>query len=406
MFNLVILDDIKFPVTFQCSVYVRECYIRLFDVFLTRLPLMNLGGTAIRFTGTPGVGKSYFLLYMLNELLRRKKSVFVTKDDCTFLFKVEGDSFVVETDPDALFIAERDRDIIHLCDPLQGMAFGKWFKYTVLFVSPSKKWLGSYSSTEVDNFIVPPWDEPEVKQCCDALYGGYSEVHEKRFKLWGGCLWAILYENLQEVYAKQLQLFLNSPVLLHRVKHPCSFEDFQWLLFRWPNNHYREEHFDFPSSYVKKRVGEAIRALEPDIMIKDMTDSTLLGSIYEYFVRKSYLAVGQSIKIGDEDIVITGHTYFTSQKIFDSVTPGTLYIPMEPNKKSVNFACPPFLFQCTIATTPKRSDVEKFISQFPHVTEWKMCFIVPKQRKSVEHKVVQPMASVTNLVFDFNSVNV
>ena len=79
---------------------------------------------------------------------------------------------------------------------------------------------------------------------------------------------------------------------------------------------------------------------------------------------------------------------------------------MEPNKKGVDFACPPFLFQCTIAATPKRSDVEIFISQFPHVTEWKMCFIVPKQRKSVEHKVVQPMASVTNLVFDFNSVNV
>ena len=63
---------------------------------------------AIRFTGTPGVGKSYFLFFVLYKLLQLQKTVFVTLGKRMYLFKFEDGDIVVDEDV---------QPIIHLCDP-------------------------------------------------------------------------------------------------------------------------------------------------------------------------------------------------------------------------------------------------------------------------------------------------
>ena len=85
------------------------------------------------------------------------------------------------------------------------------------------------------------------------------------------------------------------------------------------------------------------------MMITIGVDNVLLGSIYEYFVRKDYLGVGKAIMVDGQEYSIQQHIYFSSNDTFSSVSDGALYIPLEPNKKGVDFVMPPILFQVTIS---------------------------------------------------------
>lgn len=205
--------------------------------------------------------------------------------------------------------------------------------------------------------------------------------------------------------------FLSANALIDRIKQIGSSalphhligdlnEEYQWLLFRRTDEQYKVEYFDFPSDYIKGEVCEKLRNLEPDIMEKFTTDNIAIGRMYKFYVRKYYLGAGKNIMNDDKDYYIQKHVFFTSKQVFGTIALSTLYVPMERNKEGFDFVYPPFLFQCTHQATAKNSNVEKVEKQFPQVKNWKMCFIVPTQRKNVNHKVKQGIPSI-NLVFDF-----
>ena len=57
-----------FPVIKQNALFVRKCYHELYDI-ITKLPIAGVPDLRILLTGTPGIGKSTFLIYFIIRYL-------------------------------------------------------------------------------------------------------------------------------------------------------------------------------------------------------------------------------------------------------------------------------------------------------------------------------------------------
>ena len=261
-----------------------------------------------------------------------------------------------------------DDDIIHLCDPSKNFDF----------VSPSKQRFQPYGKEEVVTFYVLPWTLEEVTLCCTKLYHGFSDTHKSLYDKWGGCIRRIISSPMfRHVYDDTLLQFLQTNRLIDAMKqlgddqlaYDLNKAD-QWAIHRWPlvdyngKVNYEKCTLDFPSSYVKTKVADRLRSLGPDMMAKLGSDNILLGNIYEHEVRKDFLQAGHTVEVGDKCYRIGQHMAFTTSEIFPDPAANTLYIPLEPNKKGIDFVMPPLMFQSTISASPRCIDVMK---QFPNV---------------------------------------
>jgi hypothetical protein len=118
------------------KVFVRECYRSFFDSFVKELK--NECGFNAMVTGNPGVGKSYFYLYVIYrflwepELIGRRRLLINSGDDFLLL---ESDLFI-RVIPDTRL--RMDPTILRLIDgrTAPGQLTG-WAATTILFASPS-----------------------------------------------------------------------------------------------------------------------------------------------------------------------------------------------------------------------------------------------------------------------------
>ena len=70
------MDDktFKFPVINQKALFVRKCYHELYEI-VTKPPITVTRPVRILLTGTPGIGKSTFLVYFIIRHLYDQRSV-------------------------------------------------------------------------------------------------------------------------------------------------------------------------------------------------------------------------------------------------------------------------------------------------------------------------------------------
>lgn len=77
--------------------------------------------------------------------------------------------------------------------------------------------------------------------------------------------------------------------------------------------------------------------------------------------------------------------YFVNREKIHSGNPNTLYIPLEPNKTSVDCVMPLWLFQITINKKHKPLPLHEVIDQFkpkkPQKQKWKLCIIMLNKKK-------------------------
>eukprot|EP00475_Leptophrys_vorax_P035074 TRINITY_DN5741_c0_g1_i13.p1 TRINITY_DN5741_c0_g1~~TRINITY_DN5741_c0_g1_i13.p1 ORF type:complete len:479 (+),score=108.97 TRINITY_DN5741_c0_g1_i13:421-1857(+) len=147
------------------KVYVRRCYVALFEELVK---LIQEGRFNAMITGNPGIGKSYFYLYVIfrfikePSLLGNWKLVINSGDDFHIL---NGSTFEV-VHPDHIRL---DENILRLVDgkTSPGQLTG-WDGSTILFATPSNTYLENKPSHLMKNyesyyFFMPVWDEDELK---------------------------------------------------------------------------------------------------------------------------------------------------------------------------------------------------------------------------------------------------
>ena len=193
----------RIPSTKQNRIFIRESYKKMTEIIMTP-PHDPLDIPKFTITGTPGLGKSLFLVYLLYELVQRRKRVLFVYDLRTIFFDGSGGVFSLGHGlppvEDAKFW---NRDLWVLFD-------AKWkakilleeYNPTlcsfVISTSPRTNLLNDYnkSSPTPITFFMPLWTEPELEKIASLFPEAAGIWHDRLVKLGG--VPRIVLEKLEE----------------------------------------------------------------------------------------------------------------------------------------------------------------------------------------------------------------
>ena len=379
-------------------VYVRKAYIDLFKIICDQFDFLETNHDfAVRITGTPGVGKTFFLGYVLHRLMELRKFTVVAKvKRRAIIFDHESGTCKEIFDNVDHYLKE---GIIFLVDPDSSYTPAQTEAITVLFVPPTKVRVGDFSTRNLFSYYMPPWMEEELRDCVAELYSDQLCRFDAQFQKWGGSIRDVAcYSNSAEQFRElALDKVLRDKSLIDIVNQVSSDEfqkseliSHQWIVHRIPEeeNDYVNYSCDFPSQYIANKVMCRMRELKLDWKL--VTDMCLLGRLYESEVLESLFRASHQQYLQQEAQKITRgrrasvaipavkqqHIY-SSRAIFEQHESGTLYIPIERNRPGSDLMMPPWIFQITMAKAHSAKKLDKIFTQFPNVDEWKICFVIP-----------------------------
>lgn len=365
-------------------IYVRKVFVDLLHLIVERIPtLKDNRDRAITVSGTPGMGKTYFMGFVWNELRKKNDVVVELVDGSMYISRNNGPPTMLREGREIL-TSERGRHLIYLCDP-GNFPPSPTHALTILFCSPSIKHKGAFSRSNIMNLCMPPWKQEELHECMSLLYIPAMGFFDERFERWGGSIRSMTnWQPWLEVERERLlQEFVTKDTLIDLVNEisgdylSASFEQYQWLVHRMTDTGETITKIDFPSQYVKGVLAEAIRNLRTDW--KTSSNSILLGNLYEFHVFQRLLQISDT----NDDLAkfnipaIKKHYFYSNQDVFQHPEASTLYVPIESNKGGCDYVMPSYLFQ---VTRNKKHDVkalEMLSSQFPSVVEWTIVFVIP-----------------------------
>ena len=341
------------------AIYVRKAYTEILSIIREDIAEFRrykaFKKSAIRITGTPGIGKSYFLGYVYHQLIK-DNTVIARAGNHTILSR-PGDKYV-KISGEAVEDYLKD-DVVFLVDP--DTSYSPWPSdaVTILFVSPSKKCVGNFPRVTLRNCYMPPWHKDELKDCIEKLYPYALDRFDERFKKWGGSIRSMCFSHTERA-EKELQRSLESLLsnktlidIINEVTDSCytkqEYDSWQWIVHRNPIENeegidYTEYTCSFPSQHIASLVADRIRNLKADW--KTVGDPILLGRAYETHVSQVLFKVSANThlpirakKIGgklsesDQEVpAVKEKKIFISRETFETPKKDMLYVPLEGNK--------------------------------------------------------------------------
>jgi hypothetical protein len=238
-------DDHLIPMQYpyeHSEIYIRECFPRYFELLWEDLFVKKKRFVLI--TGTPGIGKSIFYIYVMQRMKERLPGDVVLVlasfskiselKSCVIL--KPGKSPVKLKAGKNLPIFEK---AVYLLDGIPRIVFDESIHVkTVIFASPNHQFLKEHSKNALmSNLYMPLWTEPEILEAVELLE---LELDEKLvrdlFYRFGGSVRYILTEdqdfrdegmdsqikaitsiNSYAILEKCLQLKLEDKDVIHRV---------------------------------------------------------------------------------------------------------------------------------------------------------------------------------------------
>jgi hypothetical protein len=190
-------DFLEFPLMINLieesnqTVYIRRAYEDLFNIIINNLnpekPKKRVHRMAI--TGTPGVGKSTFLLYVLWRLahMETTKTVILRRHmDEKAILVFQNDGCWVTLDDKDLYILLKDAATWYLADTLDPPP-GQVNAVTILVASPARRHyeaFGRYLNTPPLHYF-PIWSLEELKLLADAYSRDLKDIEERYYKIGG-----------------------------------------------------------------------------------------------------------------------------------------------------------------------------------------------------------------------------
>lgn len=169
--------------------YIRQSYMDLFNIILDHLnKRKNFGGMAI--TGTPGIGKSVFLFYImwrLSQMESTKAVILHRQKDNGQIFVFQKNNFWVACDKRDILHLLRNSSTWYLTDSLNPPS-GEVKAVTILVASPSRdlyKDFLKYSRTVSIPYYLPVWSLEELN-IVSKWYKRSKKDVEERYCLIGG----------------------------------------------------------------------------------------------------------------------------------------------------------------------------------------------------------------------------
>ena len=248
-------DEIK-------KLYVRKCYQDVFDLLLEQIKLKQ---KSFAISGTPGIGKSLFFVYILHRLMDdfRKKTLSLKPNRVVYqtgskykCFDLQQQLVTELSKLDAALVV-REQDTFYVIDgrtsePLDSSCVS-------LFISsPRSEWYKEFVKQKVAKlWYFPVWTLDELQTCRWHCYPDVSiETLQERHRIYGGVARFVFHEDLfntmEETLAdfdavkgvrnigKPTRIFATSHTLLHMVVSNDS--------------QYKFSHVDIASKYVGEQL--------------------------------------------------------------------------------------------------------------------------------------------------------
>ncbi|RGB24662.1 hypothetical protein C1646_594662, partial [Rhizophagus diaphanus] len=169
------------------TIFNRGCYGYLSKFILDDIDNNTLDRYCI--TGNPGVGKSYFGILMLVELVKRNKSVLIDYEGFTACIYPNGELLEVENHDHMLYgqIAEEENMwciIDNVMPKFNHDLVGKF----IMVSSPKKEFIERFTKApRSETFYMPPWEIDELNECQSIIYTQIAQDSIKeKFNLCGG----------------------------------------------------------------------------------------------------------------------------------------------------------------------------------------------------------------------------
>ena len=234
--------------------WFRRCYQGLFDKIL-HLYNENKPETGVLVTGNPGIGKSFFLIYLLIRFAKLMKTIVLelAEKGKVYLFKPGQDPVLI---PGSLAELEEleDKSTIFLHNPKANQEPLFVNAFTVLASSPnSNNYKGFCKRMRTQKFYMPVWSKDEVLSCNRILHTWKhdDELMVKNFSVFGGIPRFLLkydfyYSELKEAIAK-----IDVKQIISAAAEPDTFRDFSHKLLHYDvSAEFIAVSMDFASDFV------------------------------------------------------------------------------------------------------------------------------------------------------------
>eukprot|EP00195_Chlamydomonas_chlamydogama_P008570 CAMPEP_0202890160 /NCGR_PEP_ID=MMETSP1392-20130828/660_1 /ASSEMBLY_ACC=CAM_ASM_000868 /TAXON_ID=225041 /ORGANISM="Chlamydomonas chlamydogama, Strain SAG 11-48b" /LENGTH=584 /DNA_ID=CAMNT_0049573679 /DNA_START=72 /DNA_END=1826 /DNA_ORIENTATION=+ len=271
-------------------IMVRKCYEDFLEIIQEQ---MYKGVTKIVITGSPGIGKSYFLYYLLHHLksLPDKPVVVLSGPGKTMpslcfhgdnVYDGEFPAFTEYLkDPNTWYLV--DGHVPHFCNAK-----------TVLAASPNQKLYRAFLKLEgATRRTMPEWTKEELDTCRLRMYGTLDQATmDDRYNKWGGRPRFVLEKAEDKSQQAQLDEAIDKSTLLPTLRSlgesTSSSEASDCLLTIQVGPDYIETYVTFASVYIQERVLSKLSKVNRDDidMWLDSTEGrptfgTIRGLVFE-----------------------------------------------------------------------------------------------------------------------------
>ncbi len=186
--NLLVLPEEKchvFKFGEQSFIAIRDCYLRLFDRIANRVPLLR-----VSLSGTPGIGKTSFLIYFLWRLLRSEieslnkypRILFHDKKGDRFVLHEDGSVYPLVDQPGYAEDQENHPNMWYLVDSVAPELTR--YLNILLVTSPNENLIKDHNKDAIPfcTLYMPLWDENEIEALITFKGGDSKVIHENKKK--------------------------------------------------------------------------------------------------------------------------------------------------------------------------------------------------------------------------------
>jgi hypothetical protein len=359
----------------ETIVYKQKCYSYFHDFILNN-------GKYKRYciTGNPGIGKMYFGLLMLVELLKQNKSVLIDYKSFTALINPKEYSVeLVKNEYDYRRKAERE-NVVCIIDGVKPKVNHDFTGPKMIMVSsPKKELIGNFTKAQrTKKLYIPMWMWDEISSCYNCVYNNENVVFnqkllKEKFNLCGGNARIIfdpeislesfkeeIEKEIPKIDAKILEYhgeFFAGDEVTHKLAHIYTNDDDA-------DNPYSKSICFFASDYITNLVFEKLKEKETNMLIKFVENAKdikelkgFLGQIFE-LITHVILRQGRDFMIRKLDEPSHKEAYHNfgilEEKFYDKVEEinesGKYYRPSAKNAESIDsYIHPNTLIQITTA---------------------------------------------------------
>ena len=331
-------------------------------------------------TGTPGIGKSLFMIYLLWKLVKEGKRVLFIYHPDTIYYDGKGGVYELESPPSVvnhefwksdlwcLFDAKGKKD-----EHLSALPYGRC--NFILSTSPRREMINDFKKPPVPNyFYMPLWTEEELDTIAPK-FPNSKEWHD-RFKILGGIPRFVLEHTgtppklILEGACKECTLDdcikiigLNSTIteklkVIHSLVHITSISPFTVPSVRYASQTALDIIVRNKMTDAKRKIRELLESSEGNPLT-----AALCGYIFEPYVLELLEKEGKfkcrqlvhgnkKIKTEETDLTIPPSAKIVVDRVDSNQTGNQLYVPKTKNYTAIDAWIPGIgAFQMTVGRT-------------------------------------------------------